>query len=151
MARFGTFNFGEEKFGGESPVTSPQFPSGQERIAWNFFDGVESYDLPTNPSEASMPSMKRNVMTKPTCSGRQVLIEGKPEVGQMQLSGVILTEEEFRAFEHWVAKRKQVRVTDDLGKKYWIYFKSFAPQRVKNDANEWHHTYTITGVQADRG
>lgn len=150
MARFGTFRFGEETFG-DPNGGSPSFPHDVERIPWNFFDGVNSYDLPINPNEASMPSPKRNVSTKATCAGRQVRIEGKPIVPQIEFSGVILYEEEYRAFEAWVNKRQQIRITDDLGMKYWVYLKSFSPQRVKSNTFPWYHTYSVSGVLLDRG
>lgn len=150
LPRFGTFKFGEEVFAEEGDTTLPPGVF-KERVAWNFFDGTNSYDLPVNPDAASMPGPKRNIITKPTCAGRQVMMEGKKEVGQISFSGVILEEEHLRAFEEWALKRKQVRITDDLGRKYWIYIKTFSPSRQKNNTYEWYHTYTVNGIVMDRG
>lgn len=152
MARFGQFNFGEDVFGDGTPdSTGGPLPDEYGRVAWNFFDGVNSYDLPINPDSATMPSIKRQTTTKATASGRQVMYQGKPLVPEFFFSGVILSENEYRAFEEWVDKRKQIRITDDLGMKYWVYFKSFSPTRVKDSRYPWHHTYSAAGVLLDRG
>ena len=152
MGKFGQFNFNEDTFngtGGTPPVPGP--PQESIRMAWNFFDGVNSYDLPVNPNEATMPVSGRRVTAKPTCAGRQVIYQGKNIVSEFTISGVILYEAEYRAFEEWVEKRKQIRITDDLGMKYWVYLKSFSPTREKSNAYEWYHKYTCSGVLLDRG
>lgn len=149
MARFGQFRFGEETFGDDGVPPRPS--ERTERIAWLFFDGVNTYELPINPNEAKMPSPKRSVLTKPTCSGRQVSYQGREEVATIDFSGVLLSEAQYRVFREWFLKRQQIRITDDLGLKYWVYLKTFNPTRVKNNTHEWYHTYSASGVVLDRG
>ena len=149
MARFGQFKFGEDSFGSDG---IPPRPSERtERIAWNFFDGVNSYDLPINPNEAKMPSRRRPVATKATCAGRQVMYQGRLEVPTIEFSGVLLDETQYRIFKEWFNRRKQIRITDDLGIKYWVYLKSFQPTRVKSNDYDWYHNYSASGVVLDRG
>lgn len=153
MGRFGTFEFSEEVFGsegGESP--SDPFPSiTHERIAWKFFDGENVYNLPVNPHSATMPVKKRRLTHQPTCAGRVVTYEGRPEAQIFNFSGVILNEEQYRLFSSWVRKSKQIQITDDLGQSYWVYFKTFEPKRKRNNSYDWYMDYAISGVVLDRG
>ena len=151
MSRFGQFQFGEDVFGDEGTGGAGPLPDEFGRISWNFFDGANSYDLPVNPDSAKMPSVKKQTTTKATAAGRQVIYQGKFSVPEFDFSGVILKEDELRSFEEWVDKRKQIRITDDLGMKYWVYFKTFSPKREKNNTYKWYHTYSVSGVLLDRG
>ena len=152
MAKFGTFDFGEEEFGLPDTSSPPHttIPSGG-RIAWKFFDGVNVYNLQINPDSASMPVKKRRISHQPTCAGRIVTYEGRPETQSFNFSGVILSEEQFRLLSSWVRKSKQVQITDDLGKTYWVYFKTFEPKRKRNNSYDWYMDYAISGVVLDRG
>ncbi len=142
MTLYGKFPVG----GGDSGVSV--LASGG-RVPWDLYDGSVSYQLMVNPDTATMPSIKRTVTARPTCSGRQVTYEGKPSIPEISFSGVILEEAQFRAFEEWVSLRKLVRITDDLGMKYWVYLKNFSPQRQKVTEYPWYHTYSVSGVLAD--
>lgn len=153
MSKFGTFEFSEDDFGddvGGSP-SNPYPDIIDERIAWKFFDGVNVYNLQINPNSASMPVKKRRISHQPTCAGRIVTYEGRPETQSFNFSGVILSEEQFRLLSSWVRKSKQVQITDDLGKTYWVYFKTFEPKRKRNNSYDWYMDYAISGVVLDRG
>lgn len=150
MSRFALTNFAQGYFGSsESPDVVPR---GQDsRKPWTLFDGSNLYFFEVNPLEASMPTPKKKFSYKSTASGRIVEIEGKPETQIIELSGKILSEKQYRDLLFWSKKRTQVRVTDDLEQSYWVYFKSFSPQRVKNPKNPWTMDYTLSGVLLDRG
>lgn len=151
MAKFGTFEFGEEEFGeggvspGPTPIPEPS------RVGWRFFDGLSTYILPVNPHSARMPTRRKRVTHKPTCAGRNVTFEGRPETQDFDFSGVILSEAQYRLFVSWASKRKQIQVTDDLGRQYWVYIENFSPTRKKVATNPWYMDYTISGVALDRG
>ena len=102
MAKFGTFTFENEVFGDGYGVPGVS-PYVDERIAWIFTDGSTTHSLPVNPDTATMPSIKRTITARPTCSGRQVQYEGKPSIPEISFSGVILEEDQFRAFEEYVS------------------------------------------------
>jgi len=147
MSNFGNVDFGEGTFG---TTVSPDAPV-QNRIAWTFYDGVVTYSLPVNPQEASMPTNNKVLTFQATCSGTQIIFQGKPETKKISFSGVILEEEQYLSFRDWFLKRKQVQVTDDLGLKYWIYLKSFSPTRNRNNTYDWYMSYSAEGIVLDRG
>lgn len=148
MGRFNEFDFGEEVFG-NGGVVAPDITTG--RVAWNFYDHTDSYDFYVNPLEASMPTLNKKVTYQATAAGKQVSYEGRPQVGSLSFSGVILEEAQYLIFREWWLKRKQVRITDDLGQKYWVYLKSFNPTRRKNNTYDWLMDYTAEGIVLDRG
>lgn len=147
MGIFGGFDFGEDTFG--SGQTAPDITQG--RVAWQFYDLEDTYDFFVNPLQASMPTLNKKISYQATASGKQVSYEGRPEVKRIAFSGVILEEAQLRIFQDWWLKRKQVRITDDLGQKYWVYLKQFNPTRRKNNTYEWLHDYTAEGIVLDRG
>jgi len=150
MAGFGEFEFGEEYFGDggldpDAPVLT--------RVAWIFFDGVTTYELPVNPDSASTPApfSPKKLSFQPTCAGAQVIYEGRAEPKKISFSGVILTEAQYNSFRTWVNKNKQIRITDDLGQKFWVYLKSFSPTRRSDTVYDWLMDYTAEGFVLDRG
>lgn len=154
MPKFNEFNFNEELFGtgdGGGSTPPPLDESVRGRVAWRFFDGSESYDLPINPLDVTMPFKRKRLSHRATTAGRQVTFEGKPEVVDMSLSGTIMTEEHYYALRSWVNKRKQIQITDDLGRKFWVYLKTFSPTRKSSQEYPWLMEYTLTGTILDRG
>lgn len=149
MSRFGGFDFGEDVFGDGGLPSEPDIT--ESRVAWQFYDGVTNYELPVNPQTASMPTLNKRLTHKVTCAGRQITYEGRPEVGTFSISGVILEEAQYRAFQTWVGLKKQVRITDDLGEKYWVYIKTFSPKRRRDITYPWLMDFTIDGSTLDRG
>ena len=146
MSRFNNAIFGTDSFGG-NPV--PSVKDG--RVAWIFTDNLGSYELEVNPNEASVPTKKRNFAYQATCAGQQVIYEGRQSPGDFSFSGVILSEEQLTKFEEWFAKRKQIRIADDLDNKYWVYLKSFSPKRVKHREYPFFFEYSASAVTLDRG
>lgn len=147
MAVFGSSEYGDSVFGSSSsPAT--ESPS---RIAWKFFDNIDTYFLPVNPASASMPTKNKKVSFRATTSGRQVIFEGKPEVETMTFSGVILNEAQYTLWKLWASKRKQIQITDDLGQKFWVYITSFKPVRQKSNSYDWFMNYSVEATVVDRG
>jgi len=150
MAKFGQFQYGEEEYGAvETSFDAPLL----ERVAWTFFDGTTTYQLPVNPDSASMPShfAQRKITYQATCAGAQVIYEGRREPHKVSFSGVILEEAQYNSFKTWVNKSKQIRITDDLGQKFWVYLKSFSPTRRKDSVYDWLMDYSAEGFVLDRG
>lgn len=148
MTIFGDADFGEELFGdgGASPDVHPS-----ERVAWQFFDGVSTYELPVNPNSATSPDRKRNLTEQATAAGSKIAYEGRRSPNVLTFSGDILEEAQYNAFRTWFRKRKQVRVRDDLGRSFWVYITGFSPQRQPSIQFEWMMTYTAEAFVLDRG
>ena len=149
MGTFNEFLFNEDTFGELDPDTWPV--PGRERVPWTFFDGVDTYKMLVNPSEATMPLKQRRVAHRATTAGVVVAFEGVPEVPTMELSGSITSEAQFRALNLWVAKRKQIKITDDLQQDYWVCLLNFSPRRKKSAGLPWLMDYVLSGALLDRG
>lgn len=148
MSNFGNVDFGEGTFG---TSVNPDAPVRSGRIPWTFFDGNVTYKLPINPQQASMPTNNKVLTFQETCSGKQVIYQGKPETKKISFSGVILEEAQYLSFREWFLKRKQVQITDDLEQEYWIYLKRFSPTRKRSNVYPWYMDYSAEGVLLDRG
>lgn len=123
------------------------------RIAWEFYDPVEdeTYYLEINPNEGGYPSRSKNIIYESTAApnGQTLAYEGRETPAAISFSGTILTESHFNALNNWYLKSNQIRLTDDLGRIFWIYIKSFNPQRVRSVSYPWRHTYTIEAIVLD--
>ena len=137
---------------GEGIYEEAQVPDPSTgRVAWSFYDGVNIYNLDVNPSSASMPTIgQKRLTTQMTAAGTPIVYEGRKEAKTISFSGVILEEFQYRLFLLWVNMSKQIRITDDLGLRYWIYIKSFSPKRRKDSAHPWLMDYSIEGFVLDR-
>lgn len=148
MPEYGEFLYGEELYG-SGDVSPDIVPS--ERVAWKFYDGTNTYLLPVNPNAASMPSKKRNLTYQATPTGGQITYEGRKTPNVLNFSGDILQESQYNSFRLWFLKRKQVRITDDLGQNFWVYLTSFSPSRQKSREYDWMMTYSAEAFVLDRG
>lgn len=147
MPIYGEFKYGERLYGdGPSPDVVPS-----ERVAWEFYDGTTTYRLPVNPNAATMPEKKRNLTYQPTSCGGQITYEGRRSPNILSFSGDILEEGQYNAFRLWMYKRKQVRITDDLDRSFWVYLTSFSPTRQKSQEYDWMMTYSAEAFILDRG
>lgn len=117
------------------------------RTAFVFYDPVttDSYSLPINPNAGGSPSRSKNLSFESTSApgGRALIFEGQDSIPQMNYSGVILSEELYNKLFEWYEKRNIIQVTDDLGRTFDVYIKSFSPDRVRSVSHEWRHTYSM--------
>lgn len=118
------------------------------RVAWTFEDvhASEVYELEINPQEHTLPAWGRILTSQPNAVGSGILFQGRDVVETMTLSGTLLTEEQYNAFRDWDAKKKQIKITDDLGRVFWAYLTGFSPNRVKSNQYPWRHTFTVQAV-----
>lgn len=123
------------------------------RIAWNFYDPStsDSYDWVINPNEADSPQYTKNIYQTSSSGpdGNTILMEGKDEVKTMSFSGIVLTEAQYNEMITWFTKRNQIQITDDLGRTFDIYIRSFQPKRVRSNNYPWRHTYTVEVIVLD--
>lgn len=114
---------------------------------WEFYDFVTdtAIDLEINPSEVDMGGVTKTITEAGTTSpkGQRILFEGRREPQVMAFTGVILTQEQYEVFEDWSNKNYQFRLTDDLGRIYWIYITNFSPSRRRNPTVRWLADYNI--------
>lgn len=146
MARFGTFIYGDGTlYGPGDEGSGPVFPiENLSRVPWIFKDTVtdDEYEFAINPIDATVPSLTKSVTTQYTAAGIPINWEGRPTPQTMSFSGTILTEEHLNIMITWVQKSTQVNLSDDLGRKYWIYITSFSPSRQYSPQYPWRHEYS---------
>ena len=149
MAKFGTFDFGEELFASAPQTGDPYVPPVDAegrlvRVPWIFqaLDDPDIYEFAINPLNCTMPAKANTYGTLKTASGSNIVFQGRSPAQTMSFSGTILTQEHLEAMREWSLKEKQVNITDDLGRGYWIYVTSFSPTRQRNVEYPWRHEYS---------
>lgn len=122
-------------------------------VRWTFYDPVtvETYTMQVNPKEGGTPGLKKNVNYKATtaATGRVLAFEGRDEPRMFDWSGTILTEQHLMDLTEWFNKRRQIQLTDDLGRQYWIYITDFTPKRERAVHHPWKHSYTMKAMEVD--
>jgi hypothetical protein len=151
MAFFGTFLYGEELFGTSSsegpsgPGPQPGQPGNYVvRVPWRFqqISDPDVYEFAINPLDVSMPSIQKTITTEKTASGKDIVFQGNGPPQKLSFSGTILTEVHLNAMREWFYKEKQVSITDDLGRQYWVYLTAFSPTRNYSAQYPWRHEYS---------
>lgn len=152
MAKFGTFKFNEELFGG-APSGGGGSSGTLVRVPWTFQEvyDPDEYEFAINPLDASMPSIEKTFTSQATADGNQVLFQGRNLPQKMTFSGTILTEVHLNAMREWSSKQKQVQITDDLVRKYWVYITSFTPTRKYKPEYPWMHEFSCSATVLDWG
>lgn len=142
MARYGTFNYGEDIYNGTAtfPIDEP----GITRVPWIFQDvaGDDVYEFAINPIDASVPSVERNISTQYTSGGQPINWQGRDPVKKISFSGTILHEEHYLIMREWAKLKTQVSLSDDLGRKYWVIITKFSPTRQYAPQYPWRHEYS---------
>lgn len=116
-------------------------------VRWTFFDPTvpETYTFPMNPTEGGTPDRTKSLQAQATAApdGKLILFEGREEPRRIELSGTLLEQAQLDAFTTWYEKRHQIRVTDDLGRQYWVYITGFSATRNRRVHHPWHHSYKM--------
>lgn len=117
-------------------------------VRWKFYDGstAEEHTFEINPNAGGSLEYEKNLIEQNTCApgGRTLIFEGADNPPKLEFSGPILTESQHVAFLYWWNKRRQIRITDDLGREYWVYITSYKPVRKRSYLYPWRHDYTMT-------
>lgn len=122
-------------------------------VRWTFEDPVaaETWTFNINPREGGSPSYAKTVGYQNTTApgGRVLIYEGQDQVQTLEWSGAILEQEHYDKYVEWWRKRRQIKLTDDLGRQYWIYITSFKPARKRSRDRRWRHDYTVSATILD--
>lgn len=116
-------------------------------VRWTLYDPIDTttYTMQVNPKEGGSPGRKKNVGYSNTSApdGKTIMFEGRDDPQTLEWSGTILTEQHLNDLETWFLKRRQVQLTDDLGRQYWIYITEYTPKRERAVHSPWKHSYTM--------
>lgn len=117
---------------------------------WTFHEPVddETYTVQINPNEGGTPAWVKTLHEQTTLGGRSVISEGPPEPQRIDASGVILDRDHLEGLVNLWRKRRQVLLTDDLGRQWWVYVTSLQPTR-RRSRRAWRHDYQISCVVLD--
>ena len=127
------------------------------RIAWRWedlSDGSVVY-MPINPNEGASPNYEKNLTTTTTTApgntGAVLIFEGADTPSEFSFSGVLLTQAHYEFIYNLWTKRHLLRLTDDLGRTFVVYLKTFAPARKLSYTYPWKHTYQASAVIVEHG
>lgn len=122
-------------------------------VRWTFYDPVdaETYELELNPNSGGSPTYKKTMTYANTSApnGKTVVFEGQDEARMLEWSGAILTQTHYDKYVEWWEKRRQIQVTDDLGRQFWVYIVSFTPKRGRSYQHPWKHDFDVSAVILD--
>lgn len=116
-------------------------------VKWRFYDPVtlDEYIFEVNPNDGGSPQYAKNIVYSNTSApdGLVIAFEGREKPQTLEWSGILLTETQFNAYVEWYQKKYQVRVTDDLGREFFLIIESFSPQRQRAVHHPWKHSYNV--------
>jgi len=122
-------------------------------VRWVFYDIVDdvSYTFDINPSEGGTPSHKKHVTYTATTApaGKTLIFEGARDARILEWSGTILEQVHHDALLAWWNKSHQIRLTDDLGRVWYLIIIDFEPKRIRNAQFPWKHSYTMRATVVD--
>jgi hypothetical protein len=115
-------------------------------VRWQIYDPDtdDTWVFPMNPREGAVPTREKNIAQQAVAasdSSNVLLFEGADSPSRINWDGTILTEDFYVAMEEWFDKRRQVRLTDDLGQTWWVYLIRFTPRRINRHSHPWAMTY----------
>lgn len=111
---------------------------------WSFHEPVANttYTVEINPNEGGTPGYTREVRAEPTLGGHHVFSEDAEQPQHIECSGTILDRTHLEGLAGVFKARRQVLLTDDLGRQWWVYLEAFTPTRQRS-RREWRHQYTL--------
>lgn len=119
-------------------------------VRWTLYDPVAivTYTFALNPNLGGTPSRRKRITYQNTSApgGLTLIYEGQDEVSELSWDGTLLTEAELIALNSWFDIRRQLLLTDDLGRSFWVYIQTFEPKRVRAATAPWKHTYSMKVV-----
>lgn len=124
-------------------------------VKWYFYDSSvatpETYTFDVNPSEGGSPTKQKNLIYKNTAgpNGNVLVFEGRDNVKEFTVSGVLLTEAQYTALDTWYEKRHQVEINDDLGRNFSIYITGLRFTRKRSFAYPWKHEWEMNYIILD--
>jgi hypothetical protein len=122
-------------------------------VRWSFYDPITlvSYEFEVNPREGGTPGRRKNITSQTTSAsdGQAIIMEGAREPMTYEFSGTLLTEDQYNTFLEWFDLARQIQVTDDLGRQFWIFITEFSPKRERAIHFPWKHSYSIKATILD--
>jgi len=120
---------------------------------WTFFEPISNitYEVPVNPNDGGSPVFSKNFAYQTTSApdGQTIVFEGAVKPNAMTFSGVILTEGHYEFYKTLFELNHQLKLTDDLGREFWIVITDYEPKRVRSAHYPWKHTFDVKYVEVN--
>jgi hypothetical protein len=118
-------------------------------VKWIFEDASvpETYTFAVNPVQNDF-SLQKSLIQQKTLApdGQTILFEGRDEPRKFSFDGTLLEADQHDKFVEWFEKRRQIKVTDDLGAETLIYITNYTTQRGWRQSHPNRRTYTVDAV-----
>ena len=115
---------------------------------WILSDPVtsETWTMNINPNTGGSLPLQKNISTYATTAddSQTVFYEGADAPQTVQISGTLLDEDQYNKMIYWYSKRRQIQLTDDLGRTMWVYFATWNPTRKWSFQHPWRHEWQAT-------
>lgn len=122
-------------------------------VRWSFYDPstVETYTFPINPSEGGTPTRQKQFVYQSTSApdGKTIVFEGRQQPKRINFSGTVLDEAHYTALNTWFDHHNQIRLTDDLGRQFYIVIEQLDMTRKRNASTPWKHDYKVAATVVD--
>ena len=120
---------------------------------WVFTDGVasETYKFEISPNEGGTPPVQKSLTysSTPGPDGSSIVFEGRDRPRVFSIGGVVHTEAGVTALDTWFDKEYQVKVTDDLGREFYIYITDLELSRAGTRRHPWRHRFRMGYIELD--
>ena len=114
---------------------------------WTLSDPVTNtvYSMQINPnSEVTTAQKTLTFEAVAAPSGAVLVYEGSDTPTTLTLTGTLLSQAQYSALWFFYQLRRQVQLTDDLGRVRWVYFTELNPTRVRSAQYPYKMTYSIS-------
>ncbi len=130
-------------------------------VKWTFTDEVEGTTsvFTLNPESASIDRGGLQSSQISTTNGRRIIQKGRRNPDAMVINGTTFQEDEFVAFAQIASKMYQVKLTDDLGREFWVFITGYSPERqptrfgsyagASGSRLDWRMRYSINMTMLD--
>lgn len=122
-------------------------------VRWRFDDpsSLESYVFSINPNDGGTPTRQKQFQYSSTAApdGKTLVFEGRDHPLKINFGGVLLEEEQYQALLDWFDHRNQIKLTDDLGREYYIVIEQLDMTRKRSANQPWKHEYKVSATVVD--
>lgn len=121
-------------------------------VRWVFYDPADgAYTFAINPNEGGMPKYKKTITEVATTAaeGHALLFEGADAPPEVSFAGLTHDQADLDVLISWFHKHRQIRVTDDLGRRFWIFITGLDITRKRSRNYPAKATYRITAMVLD--
>ena len=120
-------------------------------MRWSIDDPEIGFVFEVNPNSGGSFNSGRNLTKSNSTTGNPIVFFGRELVRVTEISGVIRTQEQYDNMLAWSKVARQVLLTDDLGREFWVYLQKLEMKPEPRATVPWRHTYSASLVEVSGG